>query len=189
MMSHLTPGRYLCTLIGILLLSCSPASERPSPSPSQSTGARPDIVQALRQDIAQPRHPSDGGGRAWIESDSGGESHAIAGETGRWSIVFEVGPEGVAEGGWIFLQAPPFWGWSTPQVVDPEGLGYTTVTTEAPGVELEPDTVDQQLLAIRAAPVQPAPGRIVSPSIDRASMLPWTATAMVYGRSSRTLYG
>ena len=42
----------------------------------------------------------------------------------------------------------PFWGWSTPQTERPRALGYTTVETDAVGVELSAETLDQQLLAI-----------------------------------------
>ncbi len=117
---------------------------------SRSPGARPEIVESLREDLTAPRHESDGGGRAWLESGPGVDLPPVAaGEAGEWSLVFESGPLGVAEGGWIFLQAPPFWGWSTPQGEDPLAPGYTTVATEATGVTLDPATVDQQLLAIR----------------------------------------
>jgi hypothetical protein len=48
----------------------------------------------------------------------------------------------------VFLQVSPFWGWSTPQVTDPEAPGFTRVTTEARGVELVPRIHDQQLLGL-----------------------------------------
>ncbi|MEE9562535.1 MAG: CehA/McbA family metallohydrolase [Thermoanaerobaculia bacterium] len=119
------------------------------PTRDQSPSARPEIVETLREDLALERHPSDGGGRAWLEGGSGDPATAVtAGHTGRWSVVYETGPLGIAEGGWIFFQAPPFWHWSMPQGFDPEQLGFTLVTTEAEGVELAPATIDQQLLAI-----------------------------------------
>jgi hypothetical protein len=49
----------------------------------------------------------------------------------------------------LFLQVSPFWGWSTPQVEREDRAGYTSVTTDGPGVSLAPSTVDQQLLGIR----------------------------------------
>ena len=67
---------------------------------------------------------------------------------GRWTITFEAGPLGVAEGGSVFLQVSPFWNWSTPQVVDERRDGFTRVSTTAEGVQLEPLTIDQQLLAV-----------------------------------------
>jgi hypothetical protein len=51
--------------------------------------------------------------------------------------VYEAAGSGVAEGGAVYLQVSPHWGWSRPQVTDPEGAGYTEVGTEAAGVTLE----------------------------------------------------
>jgi hypothetical protein len=72
----------------------------------------------------------------------------IAGGTGRFEIVYEVGPLGIATGGVIFLQVSPFWGWSTPQVEDPGSPGYTTIETSSDDIELEVGTLNQQLLGI-----------------------------------------
>lgn len=98
----------------------------------------------MREDLEAPRHPSDGGGRAWLE----GEPVAQVGRPGRFTIHFEVGEHGIAEGGALFLQVSPFWGWSTPQVVEPGAVGYTTVHTDADGVTLDARTLDQQLLGL-----------------------------------------
>jgi len=113
---------------------------------SRSPTAQMEIVEALRQDLVAPRHPADGGGRVQFE---GTPDPALAGRPGTWSFVFETGPDGIDEGGWLFFQAPPFWGWSTPQVVAQDALGYTTVESDAKGLELIPSTIDQQLLAIQ----------------------------------------
>lgn len=115
----------------------------------QSPSAKPEIVDTLRQNLELERHPSDGGGRAWLEEGSGSPANTVtAGRPGRWSVVFETGSLGIVEGGWIFFQAPPFWHWSTPQVLDPEQPGFTEVSSEAEGVELVPLTIDKELLAI-----------------------------------------
>jgi len=103
-------------------------------------------VESLRADLAAVRHPADGGGRAWIEK---GPRTVEAGSSGAWTLVYEAGPEGIATGGRLFLQVSPFWGWSTPQVEREDAPGYTRVSTDAPGVTLEPSTVDRQLLGIR----------------------------------------
>jgi hypothetical protein len=103
----------------------------------------------LREGLAAPHHPSDGQGRAWLAQLEGDPDHATAGTPGRFSLVFEVGPEGVASGGSVHLQISPFWGWSTPQVEIPELPGYTTVEPSAPDIELEIETLDQQLLGLR----------------------------------------
>ncbi len=124
------------------LAGVRPAAERgPRRSP------RPDLVQSLRQDLDLERHPSDGGGTAWIETDGEAEE-AVAGRSGRWTIVYQAGPLGVADGGMIYLQVSPFWGWSTPQTQWPRSFGYTEVSTAAPGVELAAQTLGEQLLGI-----------------------------------------
>ena len=125
---------------------------------------RTEIVASLRSDLAAERHPSDGGGRAWLvhgnasdrsdRSDSGpdtGDARATVRTPGRWTILYEAGELGIAEGGMVFLQISPFWGWSTPQTEQPAALGYTEVTTDGEGVTLESRTLDQQLLGIRIA--------------------------------------
>jgi hypothetical protein len=102
----------------------------------------------MREDLAARRDPSDGGGKAWLEPEPASTLPATAGTIGRWVIVYETGPYGIAEDGAIYLQVSPFWGWSTPQVSSPEYPGYTTVTTDARGVELRPQTLGQGLLVI-----------------------------------------
>lgn len=113
---------------------------------SRSPSARMEIVDALRQDQLAERHPSDGGGSVRFETTP---EAVVAGGAGRWGFVYRAGPQGIAEDGWLFFQAPPFWGWSTPQVVAPDHAGFTDVRTAAAGLSLEPSTIDQQLLAIR----------------------------------------
>lgn len=125
-----------------VLASCrQPETEARSPET-----ARPDIVEALRADLAAERHPSDGGGSVRLL-----ESTPVrAGEPGRWLLEYAVGPEGIAEGGAIYFQVSPFWGWSTPQVDSPRLPGFTQVTTTPEGLAIEARTVDSQLLMITA---------------------------------------
>ncbi len=54
----------------------------------------------------------------------------------RIEIVFEVGPQGIDEGGLLFVMPEPFWSWSPAQVEDPNALGFTTATSRSPGVDL-----------------------------------------------------
>jgi hypothetical protein len=49
----------------------------------------------------------------------------------------------------LYFQVSPFWHWSTPQTVQPNDWGYTTVTPSDPGIELGAETLDQQLLGIQ----------------------------------------
>lgn len=116
--------------------------------PPLSPNARPEVVRALREDLEIERHPSDGGGRVDLVD---GPSRVPAGGVGSWTFVYTAGPEGIAVDGWLFLQVSPFWNWTTPQVTQPLGPGFTRVETTAPGVELEASTVDSQLLGVRVA--------------------------------------
>ncbi len=124
----------------------APSPPESAPGPTQRSTAHPELVEALRADLAAERHPGDGGGRAWLEASE--PERPRAGESGRFVLVYEAGPEGVAVGGSVQLQVSPFWDWSTPQTADPGAPGYTEVSTEATGVELAPVTLDQQLLGI-----------------------------------------
>lgn len=102
------------------------------------------MVRAARE----PRHPSDGGGRAWLDLPEGEDGAVHIGRPGRWVIVYEAGEAGVAEGGSIWLQVSPFWGWSSPQPDHAEAPGYTEVSTDAEGVELVPAQIAQQLMLV-----------------------------------------
>jgi len=127
-------------LLALTLVSCT---EQPS---SLAPNASEQIVESLRQDLALPRHSSDGGGSAALES---GPSSLEIGEPGTWTFLYTAGPEGIQDGGWLFFQVSPFWNWSTPNVVNPMTPGYTVVSTEAEDLVLEADTLDRQLLGIR----------------------------------------
>ncbi|TAH39697.1 MAG: DUF3604 domain-containing protein [Planctomycetota bacterium] len=136
-----------------------PAAQQPAaPASKVPATARLDVYEGLRADLAAPRHPADGGGRAWLESEEDASTPAAAGAPGRWTLQYEAGPLGVAEGGAVYLQVSPFWGWSTPQVEDPERPGYTTVSTEAQGVRLAARSLDAQLLGIELQGRRLAPG-------------------------------
>ncbi len=135
-------------VLGALALvagGCRATPPEPAAEATRSPNAQPEIVESLREDLATVRHPSDGGGRAWLEE---GPDPVSAGEAGTWTLVYEAGPEGIAVGGMLFLQVSPFWGWSTPQVAAEEAPGYTTVSTHAEGVTLEAETLGQQLLGV-----------------------------------------
>ncbi len=145
-MKRFVPVSIVLCLIAFswLASACSRVEEGAAIS-SRSPNARMDIVDALRADLVAERSPSDGGGRVGFDGDP---EPATVGVAGQWKFVFEVGPLGIEEGGRIFFQVPPFWGWSTPQVTAPDRLGYTSVTSNRPEVKLEPLTIDQGLLSI-----------------------------------------
>ena len=140
-------GFVLLTVAALACRETPPETAPETPAGDEwSPGAQPEIVRSLREDLARTRHPSDGGGRAWLEE---GPDPIQAGGLGTWTLVYEAGPDGIAVGGMLFLQVSPFWGWSTPQVETDQAPGYTAVSTEAEGVVLEAETLGQQLLGIR----------------------------------------
>lgn len=138
----------LLALVSALAAACSdsPSESGGARSPEEAVAgahpgsptARRDLVETWRADLAAQRDPSDGGGRAWIEREEGEPSAVVAGSLARFRLLFEAGPLGVREGGAVTFQVSPFWGWSSPQLRDPERAGYTTVESLATGVELEP---------------------------------------------------
>ncbi len=132
----------------MLALACGTDREAALDVESTASVARPEIVEMLRDDLRSERHPADGGGRAWLLPAPASDVPARAGVPGRWTLAYEAGPLGVAEGGAIYLQVSPFWGWSPPQTLAPEAPGFTRVTTDAPDLHLETSTPDAQLLAV-----------------------------------------
>jgi len=112
--------------------------------------ARHDIAMELIEAKKRPRHPSDGGGRAWLEPGADGSApQARVGEPGRFTILYEAGPHGIARDGSLFFQVPYNWSWSLPQFTDLDAPGFTMVTTTARGLRLEPAVVDQGLVEIK----------------------------------------
>jgi len=128
-----------------------PASADPNGTQTTPAGAMPELVESLRESLATEPHVSDGGGRAWLEQIQGDPEFAIAGAPGRFRLVYEVGPEGIAVGGMIYFQVSPFWHWSTPQVEERDLDGYTTLTANDEDIQLDAATLDQQLLGLRVS--------------------------------------
>src|SRR5262249_19622797 len=113
-----------------------------------SPDAKWETYRALAEDLTAPRHPSDGGGRAWLtEPTANGDARprVTAREGVRFRIVYEPGPEGIADGGALFLQPSPFWGWSPPQTRVSEAPGYTEVRSDAAGITLEPEDLGEMV--------------------------------------------
>jgi len=148
-------SRFLLLLAMLPVVSCG-AAESTSPAQptsqedtsSASPNARWDTVHMLRLDLEAKRHAADGGGKAWLKDPEKGTT-AVAGRAGRWTIVYEAGPLGVAEGGMIFLQVSPFWGWSAPQTDYPHFPGFVRASTTAEGVDLAIEIPDRHLMAVR----------------------------------------
>lgn len=139
-----------------LLAACDseapPATPTGQPAPQGGlldvTSRNPDPPTAVRAtheemlaDQAAPRHPSDGGGRAWLIE---GPRSIVANGRGRWTFGFEVGPLGVGVGGMIGFQTSPFWDWSAPHDLNPAMPGFTTVALQDRG---EGDALELQVEA------------------------------------------
>lgn len=142
--------------IALLVVACgssaddrSQAGEAPAATGSTSPRPRPELVETLRQDAAAVRHPSDGGGRAWIDPAGSSPLPVTAGSVAHFTLVYEAGPLGVAKGGMVFLQPSAFWGWSPPQDFDPSLPGYTRVDSEATGLGVVTEIPAAQLFAAR----------------------------------------
>ena len=152
------PKREVIGLLALLLhAACSgDTPETIAPGATHPPTARMDIVRALKEDLDARRHPADGAGSAWLE-DPTAEPVQVS-TPGRWTIVYEAGPLGIAVGGALFVQPSPFWGWSSPQVVAPNDFGFTELGTDAPGVQLEPKSLANDLLAVEIAGRALAPG-------------------------------
>ncbi|MFT5050154.1 MAG: hypothetical protein ACI8QZ_001549 [Chlamydiales bacterium] len=103
-------------------------------------------VEEFRRDLAATRHPSDGGGSADFVLENGERPVARAGRPGRWTIAYTVGDEGLALGAGVYFMPEPFWGWSAPQDREARAPGYTLISTEAEGVQLEVSTLNAMLL-------------------------------------------
>jgi hypothetical protein len=121
----------------VLLTACTrPCAPDPhEPPPDLPATAKVDVWRSMNDDRLAPRHPSDGGGRVTVLE--GPTRPPIAGGRASWRFQLEVGPQGIAVGGAVMFHAPPFWGWSPPQTVDPTAPGFTEHHTDAEGVTLE----------------------------------------------------
>ena len=164
------------------LLGCGDPDEGPDPGPNPagepgpaaqtelldatkgfSRDARFETEESLQEDLALERHPGDGGGSARLlelfELGPAGFGTPVdsvrAGSRARVRIRYEAGPEGIAEGGILFLQTSPFWEWQPAQTRGREYDGYSTAKSLADGVELEAETYGQGLVGftIRGRPL------------------------------------
>jgi hypothetical protein len=60
-------------------------------------------------------------------------------------LGFEVGPEGIEEGGTIVFQPPAFWGWDPPQSRSSSAPGFTVVDAVPTGVAMTPHDAGQMV--------------------------------------------
>jgi len=133
----------------------SPPPEAARPPSRDGLGFSPDAkfdtMQMLHEDLAAVRHPSDGGGRAWVAAHrraNGSQDPLRAGDYARIEIIYEAGPLGIDSGGELHFQVSSFWQWDPPQNIEPDAPGYTEVRTDATGVELALEWYGTELLAI-----------------------------------------
>jgi len=119
-----------------------------------SLDAKPEIATELYEDATHPRHPGDGGGRAWLIAlreriavgDDGGHqfgppvASVRIGSRARIRVGFEVGEEGIEEGGAIYLQNSPFWDWEAAQASEPNYGGYTAIVAGPDDVDFEAES-------------------------------------------------
>jgi hypothetical protein len=145
----------------------SPADAGAAPRDAEAGKYSPDAKwethRALAEDLTASRHPSDGGGKAWLvepAADGAVRPRVVARDAVRFRILYEAGPRGVAEGGVLFLQPSPFWGWSPPQTRLPEAPGFTEVRSDAAGLALEPEDLGE-MVAVRIRGRALAPGERV----------------------------
>jgi len=156
--------------------AASAAAAVPAPGTTFSADAKFETERNLREDLAAVRDPSDGGGRARIVSlevrDRRDPTKLVSVDSvpvasrARIRIAFEVGPEGIAPGGVIFLQTSPFFEWRPAQTRFPDLVGYTTATPAAADVELEAETF---------------PGGIAAFTVRGRALRAGEAVELVYG--------
>ena len=104
-------GFLLGIALAVLAAACGqqpdpalePRTDAPATSASQegrdspgSPNARWGMIEDLREFRDAVRHPSDGGGRAWLEWPDGAAPKLEARGRGRFPLVFQVGPEALA---------------------------------------------------------------------------------------------
>src|SRR5688572_21349580 len=130
-------------LIGATLLFGARSQEQAPPKYQE--GAKLEQHAAMLADKNGVYGPADGGGVARVVEASA----AIAGQRGRFVLEYAAGPLGIAAGGVLWLQVSPFWGWSTPQTVEPLAPGFTTVRCSDPAVAISATTIAPQCLQVK----------------------------------------
>jgi hypothetical protein len=117
-----------------------------------SRDAKFESMWYMLEDAGQPRHPSDGGGRAWIQSveDRAGAPLLLhAGGLARIRLIYEAGPLGISTSGALYFRVSSYWDWDSPQNLVSDAPGYTEVRCTADGVELELEWWGNEILEIK----------------------------------------
>ncbi|MBI5433589.1 MAG: CehA/McbA family metallohydrolase [Planctomycetes bacterium] len=120
----------------------SATTREPAPASPWPATARVDLHDTMVASTRLEFHASDGGGKAWLERATAARCRGEFSAT----LVYEAGPLGVADGGMVFLQVSPYWGWSSPQAESEGSSGYTRVATDAEGLTLRSESAGEQLL-------------------------------------------
>lgn len=151
--------------------------------PTLSPNARVDVhLQALAE-AARAVDPADLAGRLWLEAadpvdrgpgaPSSRRPSAVASSHWRFTLVFEVGPPGIAEGGSLFFLADPFWHWSTAQSEDAKAPGFLSARLRTSDAD--------------ASPASPAAARLVPGAAPGAFRI--EGRALVAGEQIELVYG
>jgi hypothetical protein len=122
-MKHFFAAILLC----MIWCSCEPRNNPPADRQAGTDGEwSPTIVPFLENVPSSV----DGQGTARLRRLDSPEP-PVAGSIASFEIAYTVGERGIEPRGFVMLQAPPWWGWSAPQTLYPEGPGYTTVTASS----------------------------------------------------------
>ena len=190
----LAAAAFACALVACAEPEPAAEAERGEGSPPEATpqtnlspNARPDVAQTMLDDLTATPHPGDGGGRAWLVSlrpfvpeiatsdaaaDPFGEpvDAVPAGSRARIRIGYEVGEEGIAQGGVLFLQSSQFWRWEPAQAVREDLGGFTKIVSQPEGVSFEPKTYN---------------GGIVGFEVQQRALRPGERVEVEYGAGPR----
>jgi hypothetical protein len=113
---------------------------------SKSQRLAMDVARRLRANQLEVHSPADGKGTVQLVPDPNDPGPLRASSFHRFRFVYEAGPLGIAEGGAVYFQAPPSFGWSRIQPAVDDVAGYTTFSTTADGVRLEPGKMENPYL-------------------------------------------
>jgi len=132
-------------------LACGSGDEQKTAAPPEAPEAKSvrvarQVAQRLRADLAEKRGPADGQGTVRLVPDPADPGPLRIGSHHRFRFEYEAGPLGIAEGGALYFQSPPSFGWSKVHNAVEDIAGYTTFSTSAEGVRLEAGEMDNAYL-------------------------------------------